>query len=287
VREEEALRQVLCRHARANADTLAGMSPREIHATLKKTVEADLAAGRFRLSPEAPTPLPWALRNALHLVGVPLLLLLASPLLAVAAVPLAFRLRRLENSDPEVCPRPDPKAVAVLAGQEDHDVTNQFSAMGSLKPGLVRLAVAKLVLLLIDYTARHVYTRGRLARVRSIHFARWVFINDRQRIVFLSSYDGSHESYMDDFVNKVGFGLNVVFSNGIGYPRTRWLLKDGGHHERKFKNWQRRHQIPTQVFYKAYPGLTAVDLERNVRIREGFDARALGEREAREWVALL
>ena len=84
-------------------------------------------------------------------------------------------------------------------------------------------------------------------------------------MIFLSNYDGSLESYMDDFINKVGFGLNVVFSNGIGYPRTRLAdLEAAASDERKFKEYLRRHQMPTQVWYKAYPGLTAVDLERNV-----------------------
>ena len=106
-------------------------------------------------------------------------------------------------------------------------------------------------------------------------------------MIFLSNYDGSVESYMDDFINKVGFGLNVVFSNGIGYPRTRWLLPDGCSDERKFKDYLRRHQMPTQVWYQAYPGLTAVDLERNTRVRRGIEAASLGEQDAAAWVALL
>ena len=48
-------------------------------------------------------------------------------------------LRHLEKTDPELCPRPQPADAAELAVQEDHDVSNQFSAMGSLKPGIVRL----------------------------------------------------------------------------------------------------------------------------------------------------
>ena len=151
--------------------------------------------------------------------------------------------------------------------------------MGSLKPGVVRLVDDdRSCCWLIDYAARHVYTRGRLARVRTIHFARWVFLDNRQRMVFCSNYDGSLESYMDDFINKVGFGLNVVFSNGIGYPRTNWLILDGCSDERKFKEYLRRHQLPTQVWYKAYPGLTAVDLERNVRIRQGLESSSLSDR---------
>ena len=62
---------------------------------------------------------------------------------------------------------------------------------------------------------------------------------------------------------------------------------DGCQDERKYKDFLRRHTLPSQVWYKAYPGLTAIDLERNSRIREGLEATRLNEEEAREWVALL
>jgi len=287
VREEAALREALQRHGRSPAAELGGRPAREVHATLRRLVLEDVEAGRLRLSPEAPTPSGWRLRNLLHLVGVPFVLLVAAPLLVVVAVIGLVRLRRLEKTDPELCPRTDPAAAAELSALEDHDITNQFSAMGSLKPGVVRLGATMAALFAIDYGARHLYTRGRLARVRTIHFARWVFLNDRQRVIFLSNYDASLESYMDDFINKVGFGLNLAFSNGVGYPRTRWLLLDGCGDERKFKEFLRRHQLPTQVWYKAYPGLTAVDLERNGRIRRGLESSSPTDREARDWLALL
>jgi hypothetical protein len=223
----------------------------------------------------------------MHLVGVPLVLLLLSPLLLVIALIAVVQLRRLEKTDPELCDRCDPAVASDLAVIEDHDVTNQFSAMGTLKPGVVRLGVTMLSLLVIDYAARHIYRRGGLGRVRTIHFARWVFLDDRRRVLFLSNYDGSLESYMDDFINKVGFGLNVVFSNGVGYPRTDWLILKGCSDERKFKEYLRRHQMPTAVWYKAYPGLTAVDLERNSRIRAGLESQSLSDKEARQWLALL
>ena len=287
VREEAALREALAAQIRADGLDSRQLAPREVHRELRAAVKQAQGSGRLPLSPEPETPLCHKLLDLLHLVGVPLLLLLASPLLIALALVALVRLRRLEKTDPEICPRSDPAASAELSRLEDHDVTNQFTAMGSLKPGPTRLWVTRFVLLVIDYTARHVYTRGRLARVRTIHFARWVFIDARQRIIFLSNYDGSLESYMDDFINKVGFGLNLVFSNGIGYPRASFLVGGGSRDERKFKEYLRRHQIPTQVWYKAYPGLTAVDLERNLRIRQGLEATELAEPAAREWVALL
>ena len=134
--------------------------------------------------------------------------------------------------------------------------TNQFSAFGSVKPGRFRLWTLLFVFRLLDYSTRHIYTRGRLARVGTIHFARWVFTDDRRRLFFASNYDGSLDSYMDDFINKVAYGLNLVFSNGIGYPRTAFLLSGGASRETEFKYYLRRHEVPSQVWYKAYPGLT-------------------------------
>jgi hypothetical protein len=254
-----------------------------VHAALQRFVRAETSAGRLTLSKEEPTPLRSRIGNLGNLIGMPVVLLVTFPVFALALL----RARALERSDPVLCDRVDQAYSDELGVLEDHDVSNQFSAMGTVKPGLARRWLVKYVLWVIAYGARHIFTRGRLARVRSIHFARWVYLDDRRRIVFFSNYDGSLESYMDDFINKVGFGLNVVFSNGIGYPRTNWLVLDGCADERSFKEYLRRHQMPTQVWYKAYPGLTAVDLERNSRIRQGLEASSMNEREAREWVALI
>ena len=92
---------------------------------------------------------------------------------------------------------------------------------------------------------------------------------------------------MDDFINKVAWGINLVFSNGLCYPRTDWLITRGARDEQKYKRVLRRHQHPTDVWYKAYPGLTVVDLERNIRIREGIERTSMSDKEAREWLRLL
>jgi len=287
VREDAALREALERHGDAHGQELAGLPAQKIHARLRQFVDAERAAGRLTLTPERSTPLGWWIANVLHLIGIPLLLLLFSPLLIIVGLIVLIRLRRLEKTDPEMCFRVDQAHSDALAALEDHDVSNQFSALGAVKPGVVRLWTVTFVLIIIDWAARHLYARGRLARVRTIHFARWVWIDPNKRILFLSNYDGSLESYMDDFINKVGFGLNVVFSNGIGYPRANWLVFDGCKDERKFKEYLRRHQLPTQVWYAAYRGLTAVDLERNGRIRQGIERWSMSEPEARDWVSLL
>lgn len=199
------------------------------------------------LTPPAATPLRWQFANALHLIGVPLL-----------------AMQRIE----------------------DHDPTNQFTAIGPVKPGVFRRWLLTVLLLAADYACRHVFNRGHLTRIQTIHFARWVFLNDKTRVAFASNYDGSHEAYMDDFINKVGWGLNILFSNGVGWPRTDWLVKGGARHEQLFKHYQRRHQVPTQVWYMAYAGLTLTDLERAGCIREGLERPRVSDAQALAWLRL-
>ncbi len=287
IREEAALRTALEAYIESSAVALKNMSPREIRATLQTFIRKRISEGQLTLSGENPTTVGRQIGNFLHLIGAPLLLLLTSPLLIVVAPIVLITLRRLEKTDAELCWRVDQTHSDGLALLEDHDITNQFTAMGSLKPGVVRLWTLIGVLGTVNYAARHVVRRGRLGRIRTIHFARWVFLDGRKRMVFFSNYDGTVESYMDDFINKAGFGLNAVFSNGIGYPRTNWLVRDGCQDEQKYKDFLRRHTLPTQAWYKAYPGLTAVDLERNGRIRQGLESPSMSEQETREWLALL
>jgi hypothetical protein len=280
VKEEQALHAALAAAlSRARADGVT--NPGELQTCLR----ADVEANGPTLSPPAPTPLSWLLRHIAELVLGFVVLILAAPVLLIASPLLLWILRRHEKRDPEIATRADPDRVNAISAMEDHDVTNPFSAIGTIKPGAFRLALVRAALWLLDFASRQIYTKGRLARVGTIHFARWVVIENGRRVFFVSNYDGSLESYMDDFINKAAFGLNLVFSNGVGYPTTNWLLLDGAQREQQFKAFLRRRQQPTDVWYKAYPGLTAFDLARNAEIRQGLERDAMGDEDLRRWLA--
>lgn len=287
IREEAALRTTLVRYAHEDEELAATRDPKLLRDRLLAFVASERQAGRLTLTPDLPAPLGWRLGNGLHAVLVPVLLLVAAPFLLLAAPVLVFMLRSRETSDPEITPRVDPEHLQALERIEDHDFSNQFSAMGELKPGRFRRWLVVVLLWLLDYAARHLYRRGYLTRVRTIHFARWVLIDGGRRLFFASNYDGSLESYMDDFINKVAWGINLVFGNGIGFPRTAWLIKGGARFEQKYKRYLRRHQLPTAVWYKAYPDLTVIELNRNRLVRKGLERRTMTEREIREWLDLL
>jgi hypothetical protein len=284
IREESELRDRLERFL-DDADDLHQKDPIEIRRALQHQVEADRSLAWARRPPPG-LDLGFRLRELAHLIGVPLVLLVLSPLLLLAGPVFVVLLRRHERSEPAPHLKPPPERVQELAALEDHLVHNPFTALGFVKPGLFRRLTLISVLFAINYTTRHVFNRGNLAGVKTIHFARWVFLDGKRRVIFASNYDGSLESYMDDFIDKIAWGLNIVFSNGSGYPGTRFLILDGARDELAFKDYLRLHQIPTRVWYSAYGRLTNANIANNERIRAGLRGEASREASKR-WLQAL
>jgi hypothetical protein len=263
----------------------SGHSSLGVRAKIQAFVGSEQSLSWARKLPAQPG-LSFRLKETLHLVGVPLLLLVLLPVL-ILALPIWLLLLRIhELSDSARDIKPDAAHVQELTALEDVGAQNQFSAIGYIKPGWFRLLTVRAVLIAIDYSVRHIFNREDLAGVKTIHFARWILIDGYRRAIFASNYDGSLESYMDDFIDKLAWGLNASFSNGVDYPRTNWLIFDGAKDEQAFKHYIRVHQIPTQFWYSAYDRLTALNIANNARIRLGL-FRDMSETEAEEWLRLL
>ena len=77
IREEATLRGALL----AKARELGGgpvVPPARLRDQLLDFVRGEVAARRLELTPEPPTPRDWRLRNLLHAVGVPVVLVVAA-----------------------------------------------------------------------------------------------------------------------------------------------------------------------------------------------------------------
>ena len=92
----------------------------------------------------------------------------------------------------------------------------------------------------------------------------------RSRLFFSSNYDGSLESYMNDFIDKAAWGLNAIFSNGDGFPRTSFLFCGGITDEKAYKRFLPTRQVQSRVWYSAYPHLTTKNIANNAAIRKGL-----------------
>jgi hypothetical protein len=151
--------------------------------------------------------------------------------------------------------------------EEDRVDQNGLTHMVALKPGWYRTFALKMMVYLVTALSDAGALTGRLGGIQTIHFARWVALPDR-RLLFFSNYDGSWEAYLGEFVDKASMGLTMIWSNTIWYPKTRLLLFKGAKDEEAFKCWTRANQVPTQVWYSAYPTLSVGDVLKNAKIRE-------------------
>ena len=142
---------------------------------------------------------------------------------------------------------------------EDHKVQNQMTHVVPVKPGRFRRVTLNFVLTAIDLLARYKWNRGDLGGIPTIHFARWMLIDGGRRLMFFSNFDGSWENYLGDFIDRASAGLTGVWSNTVDFPPAHNLIQAGAQQAEPFKNWTRKYQIETQVWYSAYPNVSVVN----------------------------
>ncbi|MBA2437086.1 MAG: hypothetical protein H0V52_01885 [Acidimicrobiia bacterium] len=157
-----------------------------------------------------------------------------------------------------------------IVSREDRQSQNHMVSVTRVKEGWFRLAALRLVLRIISLVARLTANKGSLGGISSIHFARWVITPDGRHLIFLSNFDGSWESYLNDFIDLAASGLTAVWThtdNAVGFPRTRWLVREGARDEARFKAYARFSMVPTNVWYSAYPDISVANIDNNMRIR--------------------
>ena len=115
---------------------------------------------------------------------------------------------------------------------------------------------------------------------------RWVLAENNRRLLFLSNYGGSWESYLGAFVDKASRGLTGIWSNTVLCPKTRCLLWGGATDEERFKALARAQQMPTDVWYTAYKNLTVKNIINNKEIRRGLSGNMTNE-QTLEWLSRL
>ena len=162
------------------------------------------------------------------------------------------------------------RSFAEIAGTEDYALQNALTHVVPLKSA-DRLAVLVASHGYIDLMAKnHFDDIGQLGGIPTIHFAKWLLLDGNTRLLFMSNYDSSWESYLGDFVDRAPIGLNLAWTCTDRYPKTLFLALGGANDEERFKAWSRAHQRPTQVFYTAYPELGIAALNNNTWIRCGL-----------------
>lgn len=260
--------------------SLKGGSAKEIHEKLRKKV---LSKPEFEFV-KNPVKMPQINWFGMLLIGLVLLILLPVLILWILMVQFfyerkdeVFTMKRSQLND---------QALSNLETYEDLYNQNQFTQLVEMKPGKVRLITIKGMFLLANGLIRFFFVKGKLMGIPTIHFARWVIFDDNKRVLFFSNFDGSWQQYLGDFIDKSGWGLTGIFSNTKVFPKTRFLLTGGAYDEEHFLAWSRHSQLPTDVWYCAYPKLSIKNVNNNTKIRTQL-MKNLTEKQAVKFLQLL
>ena len=140
--------------------------------------------------------------------------------------------------------------------REDAVTQNQLTLVTVVTPGQANRVRA--VMAAIDALAKRLTPPGSLIGVSTIHFVKWLVIDEGRRLMMVSDYDGSWESYIDEFAEMILSGLDAIWETAYGYP------PDGARDVPAFKQFLRRHQVPSEVFFSAYPDETVLNMANDL-----------------------
>jgi Dyp-type peroxidase family len=227
-----------------------------------------------------PTPLFW---NVLSLLGGALL----STVLTLMAIPIGFLLavRRAEKRD---LPNDGQASLAHIKSIERNEnipgyAQNHMMAVGTMKPGLLRELAHTLALWGVRVLIESKFRPGFVRNMGTIHYARWWRVPGTNKAAFFSNFDGSWESYLEDFVTRTASGMTAVWSNWQGFPPTKFLILKGVADGGRFKRWVRTQQQAVPFWYSRFPKLTTDHIRNNALIHRGV-ACAQTNSEAEEWL---
>lgn len=140
--------------------------------------------------------------------------------------------------------------------REDAVTQNQLTLVTVVTPGQANRVRA--VMAAIDALAKRLAPPGSLIGVSTIHFVKWLVIDEGRRLMMVSDYDGSWESYIDEFAEMILSGLDAIWETAYGYP------PDGARDVPAFKRFLRSHQVPSEVFFSAYPEETVLNMTNDL-----------------------
>lgn len=108
-----------------------------------------------------------------------------------------------------------------------------------------------------------------LEDIGTVHFGRWVVVPDDQdggMVLFASNFDGPWDEYIEDFAAQSADSFDAIYSHCVGWPER------GARDVDAFKAFIREHELPTDVYYRAYPMATVQQVKAALKLKEVMNA---------------
>jgi hypothetical protein len=96
-----------------------------------------------------------------------------------------------------------------------------------------------------------------LNKLANVHFARFVFLNNNTQLAVITTYDGTFEAYINEFIDAIGDVFNGLLQRMSGAPPLP-VQK----YREEFLAYVRANDLRAiEPFYSAYPAATVLDIQ--------------------------
>jgi len=96
-----------------------------------------------------------------------------------------------------------------------------------------------------------------LTKLNTVHFARFVFLDANMKLAVITTYDGSFEDYINEFIDEIGDVFNALLAHMADAPPLP-VQKN----RQQFLDYVRANDLRAiEPFFSAYPKATVLDIK--------------------------
>jgi hypothetical protein len=96
-----------------------------------------------------------------------------------------------------------------------------------------------------------------LDKLRMVHFARFVFLENNTKLAIITTYDGSFDDYLNEFIDEIGDIFNGLLQHMKDAPPLPVQRNRDA-----FREYVKANDLGAiEPFYSAYPGATVLDIK--------------------------
>ena len=95
-----------------------------------------------------------------------------------------------------------------------------------------------------------------LTKLKTVHFARFVFLSNNTQLAVITTYDGSFDKYINDFIDEIGDVFNALLAHMNDAPALPVQKNRDA-----FLAYVKEHDLRgIEPFYSAYPQASVITI---------------------------
>lgn len=140
---------------------------------------------------------------------------------------------------------------------EPHPVQNPLTLIMKIKSAQDYAELNQMLQKIQSLPSEQNPIKAALNKVGTVHFARFVFLENNTKLAIITTYDGDFDTYVNEFINEIGDVFNALLSHMADAPPLPVQT-----YRKEFGQYIKDNDAPSlQPFYSAYPTLTVLDIQ--------------------------